>query len=294
VGASGDVVVLAVQLQDDPQGDPPRDTVTKLRDLAEPEGVDVLVGGSTAALMDSLEAIGSRIPWMVAVLAGAVLVLLFVAFGSIVVPVKAVVLSALSLTASFGAVIWIFQDGHLAGPLGVEPGPIEPSLPVLMLAVIFGLSTDYELFLLSRIAEGVRAGQAPKDAVVRGLRHTGGLITAAALLLAVVVGAFAWSGLQFMKLLGIGMLIAIAVDATIVRGLLVPAILAVLGRAAWWAPRPLARLAASVSLEPDQSLASEREIGVTPAHPSRSDAPGTGGTSDDRREPRTVGSSTPE
>src|SRR5690606_16117285 len=102
-------------------------------------------------------------------------------------------------------------------------------------------------------AEGVRAGQTPKDAVVRGLRHTGGLITAAALLLAVVVGAFASSGLQFMKLLGIGMLIAIAVDATIVRGLLVPAILALLGRAAWWAPRPLARLAASVSLEPDQS-----------------------------------------
>jgi RND superfamily putative drug exporter len=252
-GASGDVVVLAVQVEDDPQGGPPRETVTKLRDLPEPRGVDVLVGGSTAALMDSLDAIGSRLPWMVAVLAGAVLVLLFLAFGSIIVPVKAVLLSALSLTASFGAVIWIFQDGHLAGPLGVEPGPIEPSLPVLMLAVLFGLSTDYELFLLSRIAEGVRAGQTPKDAVVRGLRHTGGLITAAALLLAVVVGAFASSGLQFMKLLGIGMLIAIAVDATIVRGLLVPAILALLGRAAWWAPRPLARLAASVSLEPDQS-----------------------------------------
>lgn len=288
-GASGDVVVLAVQFEDDLQGDPARDAVTELRDLAEPEGVDVLVGGSTAALMDSLDAIGSRLPWMAAVLAGAVLVLLFLAFGSIIVPVKAVLLSALSLTASFGAVVWIFQDGHLAGPLGVEPGPIEPSLPVLMLAVLFGLSTDYELFLLSRIAESVRAGAAPKDAVVSGLRRTGGLITAAALLLAVVVGAFAWSGLQFMKLLGIGMLIAIAVDATIVRGLLVPAILALLGRAAWWAPRPLAGLAAKWSLEPGESVA------ATEGHPGRPH--GRVGAempdSDSGRGSRPVGTSTP-
>ncbi|WP_020577826.1 MMPL family transporter [Actinopolymorpha alba] len=246
-------IVLAAQVEGDAQAKPAQDAVRALRDLPAPTGVDeVLVGGPTAYLVDGLTAIGDRLPWMLAILAGAVLLLLLLAFGSLVVPVKAVLLSALSLTASFGAIVWIFQEGHFVSWLGAEAGPLDASLPVLMLAVLFGLSTDYELFLLSRIAEGYRSGRTPKDAVVYGLSRTGGLISAAALLLAIVVGAFALSGLKFMKLLGVGMLIAIAVDATIVRGLLVPAILALLGRAAWWAPGPLARLARRVSLEGEE------------------------------------------
>ncbi|MEQ4206223.1 MMPL family transporter [Actinopolymorpha sp. B9G3] len=252
-GSSGDTVVLTAQVDDDPQSQAAQDAVTHLRDIAAPAGTrEVLVGGPTAALIDSLDAIGDRMPWMLTVLAGAVLLLLTVAFGSLVVPVKAVVLSALSLTASFGAIVWVFQDGYLVGLLGTEAGPLEASIPVLMLAVLFGLSTDYELFLLSRIAEAYRSGRTPRDAVVDGLARTGGLITAAALLLGIVVGAFALSGLKFMKLLGVGMLIAIAVDATIVRGLLVPAVLALLGTVAWWAPRPLRRLAGVVRLEPTE------------------------------------------
>jgi trehalose monomycolate/heme transporter len=225
---------------------------------------EVLVGGPTADLIDSLDAIGDRMPWMLAVLAGAVLLLLTTAFGSLVVPVKAVVLSALSLTASFGAIVWVFQDGNLVGLLGTEAGPLEASIPVLMLAVLFGLSTDYELFLLSRIAEAYRSGRRPRDAVVDGLARTGGLITAAALLLGIVVGAFALSGLKFMKLLGVGMLIAIAVDATVVRGFLVPAVLALLGSAAWWAPRPLRRLAGAMRLEPATPRPRDRGEKVSP------------------------------
>ncbi len=269
LGGKGDRVVLAAQVDGDPQGEAAQEAVRKVRELAPPAGVDeVLVGGPTASLVDSLHAIGDRLPWMLAVLAGAVLVLLFLAFGSVVVPVKAVVLSALSLTASFGAVVWIFQDGHLIGLLNTETGPIDASIPVLMLAVLFGLSTDYELFLLSRIFEAHRAGASAKEAVVIGLGRTGGLISAAALLLAVVVGAFALSGLKFMKLIGLGMLIAIAVDATIVRGLLVPAVLALLGGAAWWAPRPLARLAHRLALEgpsePDPEPAPETDPELDP------------------------------
>ncbi|MEQ7127023.1 MMPL family transporter [Actinopolymorpha sp. B11F2] len=275
-GSSGDTVVLTAQVHDDPQSQAAQDAVTHLRDIAAPAGTrEVLVGGPTAALIDSLDAIGDRMPWMLAVLAGAVLLLLTVAFGSLVVPVKAVVLSALSLTASFGAIVWVFQDGYLVGLLGTEAGPLEASIPVLMLAVLFGLSTDYELFLLSRIAEAYRSGRTPRDAVVDGLARTGGLITAAALLLGIVVGAFALSGLKFMKLLGVGMLIAIAVDATIVRGLLVPAVLALLGTVAWWAPRPLRRLAGVMRLEPTER---ELDAGV----PLAAAAPTAVSRSDDR------------
>jgi trehalose monomycolate/heme transporter len=264
-GASGDTVVLSAQVEGDPQSEAARDAVTQVRDIPVPAGTqEVLVGGPTADLIDSLDAIGDRMPWMLAVLAGAVLLLLTTAFGSLVVPVKAVVLSALSLTASFGAIVWVFQDGNLVGLLGTEAGPLEASIPVLMLAVLFGLSTDYELFLLSRIAEAYRSGRRPRDAVVDGLARTGGLITAAALLLGIVVGAFALSGLKFMKLLGVGMLIAIAVDATVVRGFLVPAVLALLGSAAWWAPRPLRRLAGAMRLEPATPRPRDRGEKVSP------------------------------
>ncbi len=170
----------------------------------------------------------------------ATFVLLFLAFGSIVLPLKAIVMNVLSLSATFGAVVWIFQEGHLSGLLSFTPsGWIDPTTPILMLAIIFGLSMDYEVFLLSRIRERYDITGDNRAAVASGLQRTGGVITSAALLLIIVIGAFSASGISFIKLIGVGMIIALIVDASIVRVLLVPATMRLLGRANWWAPGPL-------------------------------------------------------
>jgi RND superfamily putative drug exporter len=169
--------------------------------------------------------------------------LLFLAFGSVVLPVKAIVMNALSLTATFGAIVWIFQQGHLSGLLHFTPtGTIDPTMPILMLAIIFGLSMDYEVFLLSRIRERYDVTGGNQAAIAGGLQRTGGIITSLALMLVIVTGAFSASGITFIKLMGVGMIIALVVDATIIRVLLVPATMRLLGRANWWAPRPLRRL----------------------------------------------------
>jgi RND superfamily putative drug exporter len=165
---------------------------------------------------------------------------LFAAFGSAVLPVKAILMNLVSLGASFGAVVWVFQDGHLAGWLGFTPtGYLEPNLPVLILAVLFGLATDYEVFLLSRIREQWDATGDNTAAVATGMQRTGRIITAAALLLVVVVAGFTTGQVVFAKLIGVGMITAIVVDAALVRTLLVPATMRLLGRWNWWVPRPL-------------------------------------------------------
>jgi uncharacterized membrane protein YdfJ with MMPL/SSD domain len=248
--ADHDVVLLEARMDGGAKSDAAREAIPDLRDLAAPAGTgELLVGGATAQLVDTVDAVGAKLPWLLVVLASAVMVLMFLAFGSLVIPLKAIVMSTLSLGASFGAVIWIFQDGHLTDLFGTTPGPIDATIPVLMLAILFGLSTDYEVFLLSRIVEAHRAGKPLKEAVAYGLERTGGIITSAALLLMVVIGAFSLSGLMFMKLIGVGMFLAIAVDATIVRALLVPATMAMLGRANWWAPAWLRRIQRKVGLE---------------------------------------------
>jgi RND superfamily putative drug exporter len=169
--------------------------------------------------------------------------LLFAALGSIVLPLKALVMNVLSLSAAFGVMVWGFQDGHLAGLLHfTSTGTVEASQPVLILAVAFGLSMDYELFLLSRIKEEWERTGDNAAAVATGLQRTGAIITNAALLLAVVIGAFTTSGIMFIKLIGVGLLVAVVVDATIVRALLVPATMRLLGRVNWWLPGPLRRL----------------------------------------------------
>lgn len=151
-------------------------------------------------------------------------------------------MNVLSLSASFGAMVWIFQDGNLSGLLDFTPaGFLDATNPVLLFAVLFGLSMDYEVFLLSRIREEYDRTGDNSQAVALGLQRTGGIITSAALLLIIVVGAFATSGIVFVKMIGIGLVIAIAIDATVVRALLVPATMRLLGRANWWAPAPLAR-----------------------------------------------------
>jgi uncharacterized membrane protein YdfJ with MMPL/SSD domain len=246
VGATGsgrDVLLLAATLQSqDPFTAQARDAVRGIRALPPPPGVAVLVGGTTAVNVDSLDATKGRLPLMVALLVGATLLLMFLAFGSILLPIKAVLVSALSLTATFGSLVWIFQQGHGSRLLQVTPAPLEVGIVVLMAAVVFGLSTDYEVFLLSRMVEARTRGASTAEAVTTGLARTGRVISAAAVLLIVVTGAFALSAVTTMRFVGVGMIIALLLDATIVRMLLVPALLGLLGDAAWWAPGPLRRL----------------------------------------------------
>jgi RND superfamily putative drug exporter len=161
----------------------------------------------------------------------------------VVLPLKAIVVNMLSLSATFGAVVLIFQDGHLSGLLNfTATGAIDPAMPILMLAMLFGISMDYEVFMLSRVREQYDLTGSNTAAVAAGMQRTGSIITSAALLFIVVIGAFATSGITFIKMTGIGMAIAILMDATIVRALLVPAAMRLMGRANWWAPGPLARI----------------------------------------------------
>ncbi|MFI7605487.1 MMPL family transporter [Micromonospora sp. NPDC049366] len=239
----GEATLLSVTYPGEPTGDVAQDVVRAVRDLPGPAGAEVLVGGRPGADRDLLDSLGARLPWMALLMAAATLVLLFLAFGSVVLPVKAVLMNLISIGASFGVVVWIFQDGHLADLLGFTPtGFIEPSNPILMLAVLFGLATDYEVFLLSRVREEWDRTGDNTAAVAAGLQHTGRIITAAALLLIVVVAGFATGGMAFIKLIGVGMIVAIVVDATLVRALLVPATMRLLGRWNWWAPGPLGRV----------------------------------------------------
>ncbi|MCW7947269.1 transporter [Streptomyces hygroscopicus] len=214
--------------------------VGELRATAAP--FDTSVTGTAAVLVDSKHAIADRLPWAVGFIAAVTLLLVFLLTGSVLIPVQAVVLNALSLTAMFGAVVWVFQDGHLSGLLGfTSPGSIETTLPVLMFCVAFGLSMDYGVFLLSRIKEEYDHRGDHREAVRFGLQRTGGLITAAAVILAVVMVAIGTSRVTNTKMLGLGIALAVLMDAMVVRSLLVPAVMRLTGRATWWAPAPLRR-----------------------------------------------------
>jgi len=242
-GVRGDIARVDLRYSADPMSAAARRIVQQARAVTLPADASALVGGQTAQLADELASLSAVLPWMALVMAAATFVLLFLAFGSVVLPVKAIVMNVLSLSATFGVVVWIFQQGHLSWLLGFTPtGTLDPAMPILMLAIIFGLSMDYEVFLLSRIRERYDLTGDNTAAVASGLQRTGGVITSAALLLVIVVGAFSISGITFIKLLGVGMIVALIVDATIVRVLLVPATMRMLGRANWYAPRPLRRL----------------------------------------------------
>ncbi|MDG4794582.1 MMPL family transporter [Micromonospora sp. WMMD1082] len=266
-GMAGDTARVAVTFTGDPMGAEGREVLADIRDVPAPPGGQVLVGGKTAELADRLESIGDRLPWMALFVCGITFILLFLAFGSVVLPIKAIVMNVLSLGASFGALVWIFQDGNLSGLLNFTPtGTLEASQPILVLAVVFGLSTDYEVFLLSRVREQYDLTGDNAQAVALGLQRTGRIITSAALLLIVVIGAFSMSGITFIKLIGVAMIIAIVVDATVVRALLVPATMQLLGRANWWAPRPLRGLYARYGIrETDEAVPAPLERVVEPA-----------------------------
>jgi len=242
-GVRGDIARVDLRYSPGPMSAQARAIVGHVRDAAPPAGARVYVGGTTAQLVDELAGLGATLPWMALVVVLATFVLLFLAFGSVVLPLKAIVMNVLSLSATFGVVVWIFQYGHLSGLLHFTPtGTIDPTMPILMLAIIFGLSMDYEVFLLSRIRERYDVTGDNTAAVASGLQRTGGVITSAALLLVIVIGAFSASGITFIKLMGVGMIVALIVDATLVRILLVPATMRLLGRANWSAPGPLRRL----------------------------------------------------
>ncbi|MFD9599460.1 MMPL family transporter [Streptomyces sp. NPDC059970] len=207
---------------------------------AEPAPFDTSVTGTAAVLVDSKHAIADRLPWAVGIIVVVTLLLVFLLTGSVLIPLQAVVLNALSLTAMFGAVVWVFQDGHLSGPLSfTSTGDIETTLPVLMFCVAFGLSMDYGVFLLSRIKEEYDRTGDHERSVTFGLRHTGGLITAAAVILAVVMVAIGTSRVANTKMLGLGIALAVLMDAMVVRSLLVPSVMKLMGKATWWAPAPL-------------------------------------------------------
>lgn len=214
--------------------------VTEIRDLDLP--IDVAVEGQAAGLVDSKAAIGRSLPWAIAIIIIATFVLLFMMAGSLLVPLKALILNFLSLTATFGAMVWIFQDGNLSDPLGfTATGTIDISMPILMFCIAFGLSMDYEVFLLSRIKEEYDRVGDNESSVALGLERTGKIITAAALLLSITFFAFGTSDVSFIKMFGIGLGLAVLMDATIVRAFLVPAFMKLAGNANWWAPRPLRR-----------------------------------------------------
>jgi len=257
-GVRGDIGRIDLRYGPDPQSALARQIVQHVRDVAPPAGARAYVGGQTAEVADELASLSATVPWMALVMAAATFVLLFLAFGSVVLPLKAIVMNLLSLSATFGVVVWIFQQGHLSGLLQFTPtGTIDPTMPILMLAIIFGLSTDYEVFLLSRVRERYDQTGDNADAVATGLQRTGGVITSAALLLVIVIGAFSSSGITFIKLLGVGMIVALVIDASIVRVLLVPATMRLLGRANWWAPRPLRRLYARYGIREQDGEAAQ-------------------------------------
>jgi RND superfamily putative drug exporter len=217
--------------------------VRDLRAVPSPIG-PVLVEGQAASLVDTKAALADKLPLALALIFGTTFVLLFLFTGSLLIPVKALVLNVLSLCATFGAMVWVFQQGNLTGLLGdpVVTGTLDTTIPILMFCLLFGLSMDYELFLLSRIKEVWDATGDNTRAVAVGLQRTGRIVTAAAGLLAIVFLAFISSDISFIKLLGLGTALAIVVDATLIRGALVPAFMRLAGRANWWAPPPLRRL----------------------------------------------------
>jgi trehalose monomycolate/heme transporter len=240
--SNGDTSIVTVLYAGEPSSQTARDVVQDVRDLPAPEGAEVLVGGRSAADVDQIDGLIGQLGVAALYVFVVTFVLLFFAFGSVVLPIKAIIMNVISIGASFGVVVWIFQDGHFSDWMGFTPtGFLEPTNLVLMLAILFGLSTDYEVFLLSRVREEWERTGDNTEAVATGLQRTGGIITAAALLLIVVVAGFATGGAATLKMLGVGTVVAVAVDAALVRTLLVPATMRLLGRWNWWAPAPLAR-----------------------------------------------------
>jgi uncharacterized membrane protein YdfJ with MMPL/SSD domain len=237
-----DVVPRGTELSD-----AARQVVHDVRAVPAPFERDV--GGATAGFVDQQESLAGALPLALAILATTTLVILFLMTGSVVLPIKALVMNLLTVSAAFGLLVLIFQDGRLEGLLAYDSqGALEATQPILLFAVAFGLSTDYGVFLLTRIKEARDAGAGERESVAVGLERTGRIVTYAALLFCIAIGAFATSEVIFIKEVGIGTALAVLIDAFLVRALLVPSLMALLGRWNWWAPKPLARLHARLGI----------------------------------------------
>jgi RND superfamily putative drug exporter len=230
------------------KSDRSQDLVRDIRALPGPGGAAILVGGPDAQLIDTRAVIAHRLPLALGLVVLTTLIVLFLFTGSVIQPVRAVLLNAISLSATLGVLTWIFQSGHLAGLLGVTPRPMDMSMTVLLFCIAFGLSMDYEVFVLSRIKEMHDRGVAPAEAVPAGLARSGRIVSTAAVLLAVSFFAFGTSTVSFLQMFGLGAGLAILIDATLIRGVLVPATMRVLGRLAWYSPGPLRRVYHRVAL----------------------------------------------
>jgi uncharacterized membrane protein YdfJ with MMPL/SSD domain len=238
--ANGDTTKITVAMQPADHTTAAENIDSQVRAIHAPGGLVPLVDGVTAYQIDLLASLRATLPYALLVMFASVSVLLFLMTGSLLMPVKAIVLNILSLSATFGALVWIFQDGHLQNLLGFQStGSIDATQPILIFAIAFGLSMDYEVFLLSRIKERFDEIGDNRAAVSSGLQRTGWLITSAAMLMAVVFSAFGTSKIIFIQEIGIGLAIAVIIDATLVRMLLVPATMRLLGKWNWWAPAPL-------------------------------------------------------
>jgi RND superfamily putative drug exporter len=232
-------VVLTALVDGPPESNDAREVVRAIRSQRTAGDGTIVVGGQTAADLDATDFILARAPRAVAFVVAVTFVVLFLLLGSVVLPVKALLMNLLSIAGSFGALVWVFQDGHL---LGVEPQPIDPSVPVLLFCVLFGLSMDYEVLMLSRIRESYLSSNDNTAAVAEGLEKTAGLITSAAAIMVAVFVAFGLTGVVILKAVGFGMALAVALDASLVRVLLVPATMRLFGDANWWAPPAMNRL----------------------------------------------------
>ncbi len=239
---------LSVVSAADPRSDAAKDLVRTVRALPGPDGVRVYAGGDTAELIDSTHAIGTRLPLAALLIMLTTFLVLFLFTGSVVQPLRSLVLNGVTLAATAGLMVWIFQEGHLSGPLHFTALPLDTNMLVLLFCIAFGLSMDYEVIVLSRIKELHDQGRDNRTAVTDGLTRSGRIVTTAAALVAVAFFANATATVSFLQLFGIGAGFAVLIDATLVRAVLVPAAQRILGRAAWYAPAPLRRLQMRIGL----------------------------------------------
>ncbi|HEY3484221.1 MAG TPA: MMPL family transporter, partial [Ilumatobacteraceae bacterium] len=286
-------VVVQVIPTSSPQDEATADLVERLRDdvlpqVTEGTGLEVYVTGSVAASIDFTSYLAERLVLFIGVVLVLSFLLLMMVFRSVLVPLKAVVMNVISIAAAYGVVVAIFQWGWLGGVFGVEPAPIEPFVPMMMFAIVFGLSMDYEVFLLSRVREEWDRTRDARNSVADGLAATARVITAAAAIMIVVFGSFLLEENRIIKLFGLGLAVAVFLDATLVRMLLVPATMELLGERNWWLPRWLDKVLPRLNVEgpahTDHSLGAGNDDHDTSAGPWPGDDL-------DEREPELVGGS---
>jgi trehalose monomycolate/heme transporter len=242
--------------------------INELRAIVPPKGITVLVGGTPALEKDSIQGLFDKLPLFVVILLATTIVLMFLAFGSVVLPIKATLMSTLTLGSTMGILTWIFVDGHFSKWLNFTPTPLTAPVIGLIIALVMGLSTDYEVFLVSRMVEARERGMSTAEAIRIGTATTGRIITAAALIVAVVAGAFVFSDLVMMKYLAFGLMAALLLDATVVRMFLVPSVMKLLGDDCWWAPRWMRRLQTRIGLG-EIHLPDERKRPTVNGRPTR-------------------------